>query len=106
MSWHSVTEANNGQEAVEACVKQRFDLVLMDIQMPEMDGVEATGLIRMHQRETKVRVPIIAMTAHAMAGDREKYIAAGMEDYIFQPLNRASLQAMIAPHRPGALREG
>ncbi len=103
MSGHTVTVANNGQEAVEACVKQRFDLVLMDIQMPEMDGVEATGLIRMHQRETKVRVPIIAMTAHAMAGDREKYIAAGMDDYISKPINRDDLEAVVTRNVAGAL---
>jgi len=95
MSGHTVTVANNGQEAVAAWMKHSFDLVLMDIQMPEMDGVEATGLIRRHQHENGMRAPIIAMTAYAMAGDREKYIAAGMDDYISKPINRDDLETVV-----------
>ena len=87
LAGHSVVVANNGREAVESYTKQSFDLVLMDIQMPEMDGIEATRLIRRQQQEADVRVPIIAMTAHAMAGDHEKYLASGMDDYISKPIN-------------------
>jgi CheY-like chemotaxis protein/HPt (histidine-containing phosphotransfer) domain-containing protein len=82
--------------AVEAFAQQTFDLVLMDMQMPEMDGATATKLIRQKQQETGIQVPIIAMTAHAMAGDREKCIAAGMDDYISKPVNRTGLAAVIA----------
>jgi len=106
MSGHTVTVAGNGQEAVEAWMKQPFDLVLMDIQMPEMDGVEATGLIRLRQSETGVRAPIIAMTAHAMAGDREKYIAAGMDDYISKPINRDDLEAVVTRNAKGFFSSG
>ena len=96
MDGHTVTVANNGREAVEAFARQRFDLVFMDVQMPEMDGKEATERIRRQQEVTGIRVPIIAMTAHAMAGDREKFLAAGMDDYISKPIGRDELTAMVA----------
>jgi two-component system sensor histidine kinase/response regulator len=96
MDRHRVTVADNGRLAVEAFAEQTFDLVLMDMQMPEMDGATATKLIRQKQAETGARVPIIAMTAHAMAGDREKCIAVGMDDYISKPVNRTELAAVIA----------
>jgi signal transduction histidine kinase/CheY-like chemotaxis protein len=96
MDRHRVTVADNGRLAVEAFAEQTFDLVLMDMQMPEMDGATATKLIRQKQQETGIRVPIIAMTAHAMAGDREKCLAAGMDDYISKPVNRTELAAVIA----------
>ena len=95
MDRHTVTVANNGREAVEAFEKQPFDLVFMDLQMPEMDGTEATLRIRRRQQSTGVRVPIVAMTAHAMAGDREKCLAAGMDDYICKPIGRDELAAVV-----------
>jgi two-component system, sensor histidine kinase and response regulator len=96
MDKHTVTIAQNGREAVEAFRGQTFDLVLMDVQMPEMDGKQATQLIRRQQQSTGIRVPIVAMTAHAMAGDREKCLASGMDDYISKPIHREELTAVIA----------
>jgi two-component system, sensor histidine kinase and response regulator len=96
---HTVTVANNGREAVEAFARQPFDLVFMDLQMPEMDGKEATGRIRLQQEMSGMRVPIIAMTAHAMAGDREKCLAAGMDDYISKPIGRDELAAVVARNK-------
>jgi two-component system, sensor histidine kinase and response regulator len=93
---HTVTVANNGREAVEAFASQSFDLILMDVQMPEMDGKEATQRIHRQQETRGVRVPIIAMTAHAMAGDREKCLAAGMDDYISKPIGRDELAAVVS----------
>jgi signal transduction histidine kinase/CheY-like chemotaxis protein len=91
---HSVTVVKNGLEAVEAYSKHHFDLVFMDVQMPVMDGVEATRLIR-EQQTAGGRVPIIAMTAHAMTGDREKYLSAGMDDYVSKPISREELMNAI-----------
>ena len=85
---HGVTVANNGLEAYEAIQKKRYDVVLMDVQMPIMGGFEATGKIREWEREMgQVRTPIIALTAHAMMGDREKCIQAQMDEYLSKPLN-------------------
>jgi signal transduction histidine kinase/DNA-binding response OmpR family regulator len=92
---HHVTVANNGVEAVELFNRERFDLVLMDIQMPEMDGFGATELLRRQQQESGVKTPIIAMTAHAMQGDRERCLAGGMDDYISKPIGRRELAAVI-----------
>jgi len=83
---HQVTLANHGREAVAAWESQDFDLVLMDVQMPEMDGYEATEAIRTRERETGRHTPIIAMTAHAMKGDRERCLAAGMDGYVAKPI--------------------
>jgi len=96
MNKHTVTVAQNGREAVEVFGRQPFDLVLMDVQMPEMDGKQATQFIRRQQESTGIRVPIVAMTAHAMAGDRERCLAAGMDDYISKPIRREELTAVIA----------
>jgi signal transduction histidine kinase/CheY-like chemotaxis protein len=80
---HTVTVVNNGRDAVQAVIREPFDLVLMDVQMPEMDGLEATGEIR---RRKGRRLPIIAMTAHAMKGDRERCLAAEMDGYVVKPI--------------------
>ncbi len=96
LAGHEVTVAANGQEAVAAYGMQIFDLVFMDIQMPKMDGVQAAKLIRQQQQKTGIIVPIIAMTAHAMTGDREKYLSAGMDDYVSKPISRDDLINAVA----------
>jgi two-component system sensor histidine kinase/response regulator len=89
----SVTMALNGREAVNRVLKEPFDLVLMDIQMPVMDGVEATRLIRADQRFSEL--PILAMTAHAMAGDYKKSLDAGMNDHLTKPINPNTLKKAL-----------
>ncbi|MHB1219201.1 MAG: response regulator [Alphaproteobacteria bacterium] len=91
--------AANGHEAVEAVRGRAYDAVLMDIQMPGMNGLDAAAAIR-RLNEGGARVPIIAMTAHAMKEDREKYLAAGMDDYLPKPVNRKALAAMLAKWLP------
>ena len=93
---HLVTVTSNGREALEAIDKGRFDLVLMDIQMPEMDGFEAAAAIRARESITGAHLPIIAMTAHAMSGDRELCLKAGMDGYISKPIQTKELyQALV-----------
>jgi two-component system, sensor histidine kinase and response regulator len=92
---HRVSVVNNGQEAVEAVKAARFDLVLMDVQMPVMDGLQATELIRADEYGRQVHVPIIAMTAHAMKGDRERCLAAGMDGYVAKPIHSCDLFSTI-----------
>jgi len=103
---HKVVIANNGREAVEAVRRQSFDVVLMDVQMPEMGGFEATEAIRDVERGAGAdRTPIVAMTAHAMKGDRERCLAAGMDEYLTKPLDPKLLCQMveeIAAARPPA----
>ncbi len=91
---HTVTVASTGLEALRELENSVFDLVLMDVQMPEMDGFEATAVIRTRAAEYR-NIPIIAMTAHAMQGDRERCLAAGMTDYLSKPLKIADLGVMI-----------
>jgi two-component system sensor histidine kinase/response regulator len=92
---HNITVANNGKEAVDTLQKQEFDLVLMDVQMPEMDGFEATRTIRAKERETGQHIPIIAMTAHAMKGDRERCLEVGMDGYVAKPIRISEVYAEI-----------
>ncbi len=92
---HSVTLATNGREAVDATERGQFDIVLMDVQMPEMDGFEATSRIREFEKSRTAKTPIVAMTAHAMAGDRERCLAGGMDDYIAKPLKKDNLLAIL-----------
>ena len=93
---HEIIVANNGQEAINALDKQSFDLVLMDVQMPELDGLEATRRIRTQEQKTgNGRVPIIAMTAHALKGDRERCLEAGMDEYVSKPIRERQLLAAI-----------
>jgi CheY-like chemotaxis protein/HPt (histidine-containing phosphotransfer) domain-containing protein len=88
---HSVTTVSNGQQALAAWERGSFDLVLMDVQMPAMDGMEATTLIREQEKDTGRHTPIFGLTAHAMMGDREQGLAAGMDEYITKPLRLESL---------------
>jgi PAS domain S-box-containing protein len=92
---HEVTTVGSGRDAVATAAQQPFDLILMDVQMPGMDGFEATTAIRERERGTGARTPIVAMTAHAMAGDREKCLAAGMDAYLSKPLRPDDLAATI-----------
>jgi two-component system, sensor histidine kinase and response regulator len=107
---HSVTLANNGKEGAtlwEANQASQFDVILMDIQMPLMDGLQATAYIRAKEKKqslasesspelvTPVHIPIVAMTAHAMKGDRERYLAGGMDGYVSKPINSAELERVI-----------
>ena len=92
---HSVTVAVNGREAVEALERRRFDVVLMDVQMPELDGFEATALIRQKEVASGRHIPIIAMTAPALREDRERCLAAGLDDYVSKPLQLERLLEAI-----------
>ncbi len=100
---HEVVLARNGREAVAAVEKQDFDLALMDVQMPEMDGFEATAAIRAREAGTGRRLTIVAMTAHAMKGDMERCLAAGMDDYISKPVRSRQLFELIERHRNGSV---
>ncbi len=99
---HQVTIANNGYEALRLLDEQQIDLVLMDVQMPELSGIEATALIREREKLTGHHLPIIAMTAHAMKGDREHCLESGMDGYVSKPIRSQHLFDAIAALAPGA----
>jgi CheY-like chemotaxis protein len=101
---HQVNIAENGQSAVEALAQTTYDLVLMDCQMPIMDGFTATGVLRGRERiaGSRRRLPIIALTAHALKGDRERCFVAGMDDYLTKPFTLHQLQALLARWIPVA----
>jgi CheY-like chemotaxis protein len=90
---HQVVIANNGKEAYDTFLAQPFDLILMDVQMPEMDGYDATQAIRAAERGS--RVPIVAMTAHAMRGDQERCLEAGMDAYLAKPIRAQALFEVV-----------
>jgi two-component system, sensor histidine kinase and response regulator len=92
---HQVAVVSTGREALAALAQRSFDVVLMDVQMPEMDGLEATAAIRAQERASGGHLPIIALTAHAMKGDRERCLAAGMDDYVTKPIKANELYAAI-----------
>jgi CheY-like chemotaxis protein len=97
---YQVVLADNGHEAVAALERGGFDLVLMDVQMPELDGLKATALIRAREQGTDKHTPIIAMTAHAMKGDRERCLEAGMDGYLAKPIQPQELWAALARLAP------
>ena len=101
---HTVTLAQNGREALDVLEKRSFDIVLMDGQMPEMDGFEATRRIREKEKTTGAHLPIIALTAHAMQGDKERCLAAGMDAYVPKPLKLEDLFSVIENLAPGITR--
>jgi two-component system sensor histidine kinase/response regulator len=108
---HTAVLAEDGRKAVAAFSAGRFDLVFMDVQMPEMDGLEAARAIRRVEESRGVRTPIIAMTAHAIKGDRERCLAAGMDDYLSKPIDAEKLRRMIQrlvpePGGPAASSDG
>jgi len=100
---HSVVLVETGKAALEVLQTETFDLVLMDIQMPEMDGLDATAGVREREKDTGTHIPIIAMTAHAMAGDKERCLQAGMDAYISKPLSVKELFATIEGLFPGRI---
>jgi two-component system sensor histidine kinase/response regulator len=99
---HTVVVAGNGREALAAAAAQPFDFILMDVQMPEMDGFEATAALREREKASGTHTPIIAMTAHAMKGDRERCLAAGMDGYVSKPVRAEELYAAIGDLAPAA----
>ena len=94
-SGFNVDVAANGREVLEAIERIKYDLVLMDVQMPEMDGLETTARIREREKESGRRLPVIALTANAVKGDRERCLAAGMDEYITKPIKRTHLLRVI-----------
>ena len=97
----AVTVVENGQQALDVLARTRFDVVLMDVQMPVLDGLQATAALRRREAAGGGRVPVIALTAHAMAEDRERCLAAGMDGYVSKPVERTALFAELN----AALRE-
>jgi len=103
-----VVVAGNGREALKAFENEDFDLLLMDLQMPEMDGFEATVAIRKKEKDRGNHLPIVALTAHAMKGDREKCLAGGMDGYLTKPIRPQELDELleiyVAPRKGRRMR--
>jgi two-component system, sensor histidine kinase and response regulator len=97
---HRVKVANNGKQALDLWSGQPFDLILMDVQMPEIDGLEATAMIRAREEKTGEHMPIIALTAHAMKGDQERCLATGMDAYLSKPIDAHQLIEMVSRYSP------
>jgi two-component system, cell cycle response regulator DivK len=93
-------EATTGEEAVALTTEHRPDLVLMDIQLPDIDGVAALARLRADERSASI--PVVALTSQAMSGDRERFLAAGFDDYVSKPVNVVSFVATVEEHRRGA----
>ena len=102
---HTVVAVNNGRAAVMALATQRFDLVLMNVQMPELDGLGATAQIRAQERITGTRTPIVAVTANMTQADRERCLATGMDDCVSKPIQTTELFRVIMAVAPVAMRE-
>ena len=96
---HRVTVAANGREALEALERESYDLVLMDVQMPEMDGMEATANLREMEKLTGRHQPVVALTAHAMKGDQELCLAAGMDGYLTKPIRPQELDELLEKYK-------
>jgi CheY-like chemotaxis protein len=92
---HRVIVVENGRQALDALEKESYDLVLMDVQMPEMDGLEATAELRRTEKNTSGHQPVVALTAHAMKGDDERCMAAGMDGYLTKPIRALELDALL-----------
>jgi two-component system sensor histidine kinase/response regulator len=92
---HKVTVVCDGRQAVEEVAAGAFDMVFMDVQMPELDGLEATQEIRRGEAGTARRIPIVALTAHAMKSDRDRCLEAGMDGYLTKPINAKDLDAVL-----------
>ena len=92
---YEVVIVTNGEEAVAAVARERFDAVLMDVQMPVMNGFEATAAIRLREAGDGTHVPVVAMTAHAMKGDRERCLEAGMDEYLCKPIDARLLVELV-----------
>jgi two-component system, sensor histidine kinase and response regulator len=97
---HSVTVVPDGRQAIEAIEAVAFDVVLMDVQMPEMDGLEAVRIVRQREAGTGAHLPILALTAHAMQGDRERCLQAGFDSYLAKPVRQADLQQALGAYSP------
>jgi two-component system sensor histidine kinase/response regulator len=95
---HSVVIVTNGKEALKTLEREEFDLVLMDVQMPEMDGLETTAAIRTKELGSELHLPVIALTAHAMKGDEERFLTAGMDGYLAKPIRPQELDEILAKY--------